>query len=568
MRSFGVLRGIIIAVMLACLASMAAAAETDRGVLAFGEPQSSVSLSDENIWRLVLDEPGSLRILMTADIGAALALSDSEGTWLDGSILAAGAAFDRNMAGENLPAGTYYLEIAPSTPGQEGTYELTAYFTAAGAGMPETPDDDDAPDTDAPDMQEILDWLPGIEAGRNPGDMETLPPALRLEDIIVGEWLFTLIDAITGEWYFEPIDVMISWETTGRMEFFPDGTFNFTIGDVFDSGTYQIEGSALIFNVASPLFSATHNIADVTVIGNDRLLLAFTAAGFGAEAIYHFERVPPEIAEPAADTAATEEPAAPPTVPPPTGVPTLPQTGVRNIAPLLAIIGIAGGFLLIISKELILLCQKRVRHRFMSVTYAGILIILSSATVYGLDFYEDFTRHSNNMRVNQIMRGQMAERMAEIQEDRAENTAEIPEYGEQAEYACAEPGLIEIDGELYLGILKIPALNLELPVNNEWSYERLEVSPCRFAGDFTGGLVICAHNYRVHFANLSRLAPGDEIIITDAAGREHIYIVELTEIIAGTDVSGMVDTPFELTLFTCTPDGRDRITVRSMRAPD
>jgi sortase A len=238
-------------------------------------------------------------------------------------------------------------------------------------------------------------------------------------------------------------------------------------------------------------------------------------------------------------------------------LPSLPQTGVENIIPVLAIIGIAGGFLIIISKEVVLLFVKRAKRRFMFATYTGVLIILSSVTVYGLDFYNDYMIYINNLQTTEIFFSQI--------ENIAEKTEEYEEEPDYYEQDYIDPGLIEIDGEFYLGILSIPALNLELPVNNEWSYEILDASPCRFSGSFAGSLVICAHNYRFHFANISNLSPGDEIIITDAAGNAHIYIVKLTEIIAGTDIDGMIDTPFDLTLFTCTADGRSRVTVRCVR---
>jgi len=228
----------------------------------------------------------------------------------------------------------------------------------------------------------------------------------------------------------------------------------------------------------------------------------------------------------------------------------LPQTGINNITPLMAITGMAIGFLTIIIKEIALISKKRKKSRFMFVTYIGVLTILFSVTVYGLDFYEDLKIYNNNLRTNQILREQIKEIKAHEEADHNDN------------YVQNIPQLIEIDGEFYLGILNIPELDLELPVNNEWSDERLNVSPCRYSGDFDGQLVICAHDYNFHFGNISRLSAGDKIIITDAEGHEHIYVAELIEIIAGTDIDGMINIPYDLTLFTCTPDGKDRIAVR------
>ena len=40
----------------------------------------------------------------------------------------------------------------------------------------------------------------------------------------------------------------------------------------------------------------------------------------------------------------------------------------------------------------------------------------------------------------------------------------------------------ELDGEQYIGVLELPTLSLTLPVQSQWSYPALKVSPCRYAG--------------------------------------------------------------------------------------
>ena len=41
---------------------------------------------------------------------------------------------------------------------------------------------------------------------------------------------------------------------------------------------------------------------------------------------------------------------------------------------------------------------------------------------------------------------------------------------------------IEIDGYRYVGILEIPALEMKLPIMEEWDYTRLKISPCLYEG--------------------------------------------------------------------------------------
>jgi len=127
------------------------------------------------------------------------------------------------------------------------------------------------------------------------------------------------------------------------------------------------------------------------------------------------------------------------------------------------------------------------------------------------------------------------------------------------------PEFIEIGGELYIGLLSIPALSLELPVNNEWSYPKLKESPCRYAGSIDDLLVIAAHNYKNHFGSLTKLVSGDTVLLTDAAGGKHQYLVEEVTTLKATDIDAMTDSLHDLTLFTCTFGGKARIAVRCVK---
>ena len=125
--------------------------------------------------------------------------------------------------------------------------------------------------------------------------------------------------------------------------------------------------------------------------------------------------------------------------------------------------------------------------------------------------------------------------------------------------------MIEINGEFYAGILYIPSLSLKLPVNNQWSDDRLKETPCRYAGDIKNSLIICAHDYKSHFGNITRLSYGERLFITDAEGNEHWYSVGLLETLKATDIDILINAPYDLTLFTCTPSGKERIAVRCER---
>ena len=114
-----------------------------------------------------------------------------------------------------------------------------------------------------------------------------------------------------------------------------------------------------------------------------------------------------------------------------------------------------------------------------------------------------------------------------------------------------------------IGILTIPVLELELPVLTDWTYEKLKSAPCHYYGScYETDFVIAAHNYPTHFGRLSQLQTGDLVIFTDTTGTVHAYEVVLLETLSATAIEEMITSGFDLSLYTCTPGGASRVTVR------
>ena len=121
----------------------------------------------------------------------------------------------------------------------------------------------------------------------------------------------------------------------------------------------------------------------------------------------------------------------------------------------------------------------------------------------------------------------------------------------------------QVDGYDCIGVLSIPVLELELPVLTDWSYTKLKIAPCHYFGSyFEKDFVIAAHNYQSHFGRLSELQPKDLILFTDISGTVHCYEVMLLETLPGSATEEMITSGFELSLYTCTPGGSNRVTVR------
>lgn len=130
-----------------------------------------------------------------------------------------------------------------------------------------------------------------------------------------------------------------------------------------------------------------------------------------------------------------------------------------------------------------------------------------------------------------------------------------------------EMPVLEINGQLYIGTLEIPALELTLPVMSQWSYTNLNIAPCRYQGTvYKDDLVIAAHNYWSHFGRLKNLLAGDEIIFTDADGNHYSYQVMEQETVEPMEIDRMCTGDWDLTLFTCTYGGQTRLALRCGRS--
>ena len=142
--------------------------------------------------------------------------------------------------------------------------------------------------------------------------------------------------------------------------------------------------------------------------------------------------------------------------------------------------------------------------------------------------------------------------------------AYLPDYVLNPEMDMPEK---EVDGQRYIGVLRIPALSLELPVISEWSYSGLKESPCRYIGSaYLNNMVIVAHNYFSHFGHLKDLSQGDEITFTDVDGNMFRYEVIELETLSPFAIAEMTGGNWDLTLFTCTVGGQYRVTVRCVLA--
>ena len=140
---------------------------------------------------------------------------------------------------------------------------------------------------------------------------------------------------------------------------------------------------------------------------------------------------------------------------------------------------------------------------------------------------------------------------------------------DDTEKTPTEMSTVKVDGYDCIGILSIPVLDLELPVLTDWSYAKLKKAPCHYYGTYhEKDFVIAAHNYKSHFGRLSELQTGDIVFFTDVNGVVYYYEVVLLETLPKEATKEMITGGFDLSLYTCTPGGGSRVTVRCNAVKD
>lgn len=128
-------------------------------------------------------------------------------------------------------------------------------------------------------------------------------------------------------------------------------------------------------------------------------------------------------------------------------------------------------------------------------------------------------------------------------------------------------------GEQYYAIAKIniPKIGLNYSILDHWSYDLLEISPCKYHGadpNEIGNFCIVGHNYRndLFFSHVPELENGDIIEIEDLYNRKVNYVVYDKHVVSEddtSDTSQITHGKREITLITCTRDSKNRVIVKA-----
>ena len=190
--------------------------------------------------------------------------------------------------------------------------------------------------------------------------------------------------------------------------------------------------------------------------------------------------------------------------------------------------------------------------------FLGVVCILSSVGFVVYNRWEDQNAEGIAKDLLEDVQSIMDEKQPE--QPLPADTVNLPDDPEKIP---TEMATVKVDGYDCIGVLSVPVLDLELPVLTDWSYAKLKKAPCHYYGTYyEKDFVIAAHNYQSHFGKLSELQPKDLILFTDVSGTVYCYEVVLLETLPGNATEEMIASGFDLSLYTCTPGGASRVTVR------
>ena len=183
----------------------------------------------------------------------------------------------------------------------------------------------------------------------------------------------------------------------------------------------------------------------------------------------------------------------------------------------------------------------------------GTLLIMGAFSLTVYNIWDENRAEQKSMQVVE----KLTDEIKVINENAKE---EVPLYEEHPEM---EMPAILINDNRYIGVLEIPTIGMKLPVMENWSYANLKIAPCRYEGSvYTGDFIVAGHDYISHFRKIKNLTMGDYAKFTDVDGNQFSYEVVEIEVIPETVVEDMRAGDWDMTLFTCTYSGQERMTIR------
>ena len=150
----------------------------------------------------------------------------------------------------------------------------------------------------------------------------------------------------------------------------------------------------------------------------------------------------------------------------------------------------------------------------------------------------------------------------------AEITAMLPSQsiGIPEDYTNTDMPVLQLKGQDYSGLLRVPAFGVYLPISSSWDSGSLNACPRRFWGSvYDNSLVIGGSTDQFGFC--SRADLGDHILVTDMEGAQFRYEVARIERHPHADADTLLQPDWDLTLFARDSGSMNYIFLRCSFSP-
>ena len=125
-----------------------------------------------------------------------------------------------------------------------------------------------------------------------------------------------------------------------------------------------------------------------------------------------------------------------------------------------------------------------------------------------------------------------------------------PTAGIMDQYSSMAMPVLEVGGQDYVCLIRIPVFGVTLPVKNGWNQTAVSLGPCRFSGTvYDGSLIIGGADQTGQFDFFDRLDLDDKITVTDMTGAEFHYAVTRIDRAKSADAEALNRHEADLVLF-------------------
>ncbi len=201
--------------------------------------------------------------------------------------------------------------------------------------------------------------------------------------------------------------------------------------------------------------------------------------------------------------------------------------------------------------------SKHTKHISTALIIIGVLMIAGCAALVWYNYDQSNEAKKSADKLEQQVESAIAQGEKDVSSAKDSSSAPAIEATKK------HMPVVEVDGNDCIGYLTIPSIDLKMPVINTYSDYNLNIAPCRYYGSLeTDDLVVAGHNFPSGFEKLKQLKNKDTVQFTNMNGETYTYRVEETEMLKPSDVTDMVESNYELSLYTCNFSGSERFTVR------